>query len=251
MSTSRGPRAARVLLACSLITALGLSFPLGAQAAGTGDDPRPIEDVLTPAEAAKKARLEEDTPKGTSGGDIGIMIVDAPYKYLYTPSHLQETDYWCGPATVQVIHDYSGTPQSQATYAASMGTTQQDGTIFSLLDDCLRKYTGRSYYYYGNLTESGFNTRVSDSLLNHSYPLAADVYIYASVWPNYNYNHPGHIIPIEAFDWRNMTIRLNDVYSEVYYRSGGGDTFGHKTYSQAVVWNGVYNHFRRAVVSAP
>lgn len=250
MNSARKRPVAGVLLAIALVFILTVSSAAPVFAAGTGDDPTPTEDVLTPAEAARKARLESKTPQDGGTGEIGVMVVDAPYKYLYTPSHLQEKNYWCGPATVQVIHDYFGTPQSQQTYANWLGTGT-GGTDFSKVDDCLRAYTGRSYYYYGSLTQTGFNTRVSDSLLNHGYPLAADVNIYASVWPNYNYDHNGHIIPIEAFDWRYMTIRINDVYSEAYYRSGGGNTYGHKTYSQAVVWHGVYNHFRRAVVSAP
>ena len=230
-----------------------LSVPTFAFAAGTGDNPTLTEDVLTPAEAAKKARLEAQPigrPSDGGSGDIAPAVVDAPYKFLYTPSHKQERTYWCGPATVQVIDDYIGAFNAQSTYASYMGTTQ-DGTDFTLVDDALRNYSGKSYYYYGNLTESGFNTKVSDTLMNHLQPLAADVNIVASVWPNYNYNHSGHIIPIEAFDWRYMTIRINDVYNEADNYSGGGNTYGHTTYSQSVIWNGVYNHFRRAVVSAP
>lgn len=183
-------------------------------------------------------------------GEIQPLIVDAPYQYLYTPSHKQERAYWCGPATVQVIDDYLGTHTSQQTYANYMGTTPA-GTDFSKVDDALRNYTTSTYYYYGSLTESRFNTKVKDTLDNHLIPLAADVKIYASVWPNYNYDHSGHIIPLEAFDWRYMTIRINDVYNEADTYSNGGQTYGHKTYGQYVVWNGVYNHFRRAVVSPP
>ena len=85
--------------------------------------------------------------------------------------------------------------------------------------------------------------------MNHGMPLAADLNIIASIWPNYVRDHPGHIVPIEAFDWRVWKIRLNDVFDES--DTGGGFTFGHITYDRATVWNGVYNHFRRAVVSAP
>ena len=44
---------------------------------------------------------------------------------------------------------------------------------------------------------------------------------------------------------------MNDVFNEADYYSNGGSTYGHVTYDRSVVWNGVYNHFRRAVVSAP
>ena len=227
-----------------------------AHAAGTGDDPTPTADVLARREAAVKARLERDTirsPGSLSSSSEGIvtpLALDVPYRYLYTPSHKQQTSYWCGPATCQVIDDYHGAYAAQRTYASYMKTTSA-GTDFSLVDDCLRRFTGKPYYYYGALSESAFNVRISDSLMNHGMPLAADVKIIASVWPYYSYNHAGHIVPIEAFDWRYGTVRLNDVFDEHDYYALGGATFGHTTYDRAVVWNGVYNHFRRAVVSAP
>ena len=175
-------------------------------------------------------------------------MADVPYRYLWTPSHEQERNYWCGPATCQVIDHYFGSYVPQSTYGAFMGTTS-NGTDFTKVDDCLRQFTGKAYYFYGALTESSFYYRVADSLMNHGMPLAADLNIIASVWPNYLRDHPGHIVPIEAFDWRVWKIRLNDVYDES--DTGGGFTFGHVTYDKATVWNGVYNHFRRAVVSAP
>ena len=243
-----------IALLCLAAIALAATGTL-AHAAGTGDDPTPTADVLTKQEAAAKARLENEKVRPADkngGGAVGpsAMIIDAPYGYTYTPSHKQETTYWCGPATCQVIDHFFGSYVSQSTYAKFMGTTT-GGTDFSLVDDCLRHYTGKPYYYYGGLTESGFTSRVSNSIKNHGMPLAADLRIIASIWPNYNFNHAGHIVPIEAFDWRTGTIRLNDVFNEADIYSGGGATFGHRTYDYSVVWNGVYNHFRRAVVSAP
>ena len=243
-------QAALAIAAIVACVAVALAIPSFAFGAGTGDDPTPTADILSPHEAAKKARLELDEKTPAKPGGVTPMITDAPYRYLYTPSHKQETGYWCGPATCQVIDDYHGAYVSQTTYARAMGTSSA-GTDFTRVDDCLRAYTSKPYYYYGGLTDSGFLSRVSDSILNHTMPLAADLKILASVWPNYNYNHDGHIVPIEGFDWRFGTIRLNDVFNEADYYGGGGSTFGHATYDWPVVWNGVYNHFRRAVVSAP
>lgn len=192
--------------------------------------------------------LLERSTSGRAKDGIGTYALDGPYRYLWTPSHKQERNYWCGPATSQIIDHYFGTYVSQSTYADFMGTSTA-GSDFSLMDDCLRHYTGKSYYYYGSLTDSAFGSRVLDSIMNHGMPVAADVNIIASIWPNYVRDHPGHIVPIEAFDWRYSTLRLNDPFNEG--DTGGGTTFGHTTYDRAVVWNGVYNHFRRAVVSAP
>lgn len=249
-------RPARALFALFCLAALALAASTAAaHASGTGDSPKRTSDVLSDAQAATKARLEADTRAAsagpdTAGRDAPRRIIEAPYAYLYTPSHEQQTGYWCGPATCQVIDHHLGSYATQRTYANYMGTTGA-GTDFTLVDDCLRAYTGRPYYYYGGLSESGFTSRVSDTLMNHRMPLATDLNILASVWPNYNFDHAGHIVPIEAFDWRYNTIRLNDVFDESAYYPGGGPTLGHRTYDRAIVWNGVYNHFRRAVVSAP
>lgn len=236
------------------LAALLCVVPRVSYAAGTGDDPKAVPDVLTAREAATKAGLEQQTQqwlvRGTRKGAAAPTSADAPYRYLYTPSHEQQRSYYCGPATVQVIVDYFTSPPSQDAIATYLGTTTS-GTSFSKVDDALRHYTGRSYYYYDSNTGSSFNARVLDTLLNHSQPFAADVRIDADVWPHYAYDHDGHIIPIEAFDWRSNAIRINDVYDEEGSRSGGGDTFGHTTYSRDVIWAGVYSHPQRALVCAP
>jgi peptidoglycan/xylan/chitin deacetylase (PgdA/CDA1 family) len=151
---------------------------------------------------------------------------------------------------VQVIDDYLGSHTSQSRYASYLGTTRR-GTDFSRIDDALRRYTGRSYYYYGGLDRSGFYFRVEHSIKVHRQPVAADVRIIASIWPYYERDHAGHMLPIEAFDWRYGRIRVNDVYDERDYHSGGGATFGHRWYPARVVWDGVWRHFRRALVTAP
>lgn len=252
-----GLRRTRMLaLSLCLIAAVWASIATNAFAAGTGDDPTPTEDVLTRAEAAQKARLERETDalltkRGKKpDSEITPLVVDAPYRYLYTPSHKQETDSWCGPATCQVIDHYFGSYLTQSGYKDFLGTSDS-GTDFSRVDDCLRYYTLKPYYYYGGLTEYGLYARISDSIMNHGMPLAVDVSIIASMWPNYNHSHSGHIVPLEAFDWRAGYVRLNDVYNEADWYADGGYTFGHTSYDRSVIWNGVYSHFRRAVVSAP
>lgn len=82
---------------------------------------------------------------------------------LYALSHEQETTYWCGPATVQVVHDWWGTPVSQQTYATQMGTTQH-GTDFTVVDDELRFRTGKSYYWRAVATATDFYSRIQYSI---------------------------------------------------------------------------------------
>jgi hypothetical protein len=240
----------RLLVALLAVTMLA-ALPAVALAAGTGDYPNPAPDKLTPRETARKAALArtEERARRSSPGGIAALAMDAPYRFLWTTTHLQEHDHYCGPATVQEIVDYFGNPGTQDAFAKYMGTTDQ-GTSFTLVDDALRYYTGKGYYYARDLTSSAFNYKVADTIGNHGWPLAADVRIDAAVWPNYVYSHDGHIICLEGFDWRYNTIRLNDVYNEASYRSGGGSTGGHVTYNRNTVWAGVYAHAQRAVVAA-
>ncbi|HDP69755.1 MAG TPA: hypothetical protein ENN38_02975 [Actinobacteria bacterium] len=78
--------------------------------------------------------------------------------------------------------------------------------------------------------------------------MATDVNIIGTTWNYYIYDHGGHIIPIEGFDSATSIVRINDPYNEAYWRSGGGQTYGHKAYPRAQVWNGIYLHFRKAVI---
>lgn len=241
------------LLAATLVQ------PSAARAEGTGDLSNPPPDRLTPTEASRRRSLESLYPKEASGAKtaaVGAASVSAAYmepdlyRFIWTTTHPQERSFWCGPATVQVLDDYFGTHVSQATLATWLGTTSA-GTAFTLVDDALRHFTGKAYYYYGGLTESNLWVRIQHSLLDHAQPLAIDVRILASVWPNYNFDHAGHITVLEGFDWRHSIVRLNDVYSEKYWRTGGGDTLGHKNYARSVIWDGIYRHPQRAVVAAP
>jgi Peptidase_C39 like family len=238
-----------------------LVMPAVARAAGTGDASDPAPDVLTTAEA--KARAQDEAryeawrssatsagiaPASKARGRISALIVDGPYYYTWTPSHAQERTYWCGPATCQIIADYWGGCPSQLDLSQHLGTTT-GGTDFTKVDDVLRAFTGKQYWYYGGIgSESSFLSYVGYGITSKHYPIVTDVHIHASVWPYYNYDHAGHIIPLEAYDSRYGTIRINDPYRESGWRAGGGNTFGHTTYSHDVIWNGVYNHFLRAVI---
>jgi hypothetical protein len=253
----RGFRPRLVLLAavCALLV-----LPSVARAAGTGDAPHPAPDTLTASEANAKAedqaryeawaRSRDDTASvpGRNANRIAPQIVDGPYYYMWTPSHAQERSYWCGPATCQIVTDYWTTCPSQLTLAQHLGTTT-NGTDFTKADDVLREFTGKQYWYYGGISsESSFLSYVGYGITSKHYPIVADVHIHHGVWPYYNFDHDGHIIPLEAYDSRYGTIRINDPYNESYWRVGGGNTFGHTTYSHDVIYNGVSNHFLHAVI---
>lgn len=244
--------AAAAVLCCALLAGADV-----AHGEGTGDHPSPEPDILTRSEEAARRRAEDDRggrPRRGGTGDVAAAVtglaIDEPYCFLWTPSHEQERPYWCGPATVQVIDDYFGPCASQLTIASWLGTDLY-GTMFTRVDDALRCFAGQAYYYYGGLSYSQVLSRIEHSLHDHRLPLALDVRISGARWPNYVYDHTGHIVPCEGFSWLNGTVRLNDVYQECRWRMKGGETFGHRVYPSDLVADAVCSHPQRAVVSAP
>ena len=197
--------------------------------------------------------------------------IGVPFYYITTPSHRQQTGYWCGPATVEIIDDYWGDmvhPDPDTEYERQRVYAEysfngvklcpdSNGTNYSLLDNCLRHYTGKQYYYYGGVrTASGFFNRVQYGLYVKHSPESLLVHIDPADhpdWSPYVYMHVGHIVVAEAFDWHvaadgHRTIRLNDPYNEADGYRGGGDTYGHHVYHRTVLWHGVAETAARAMV---
>jgi hypothetical protein len=237
-----------------------LTFNGVALAEGTG-----VNLTATPpppsASEAKAWAVEEARYQSWLAGQSQVVtpnIIDAPHYYLSTPSHKQSKTYYCGPATCQIIDDYWHAPQTQAAYAAKYGMcTTTAGTNYYLMDDVLRYYTGKSsynYYDYNSVTSATqVYSRTEYALGSKHFPLSYLVKVDGSTWANYVYDHSGHIICGEGFDWRYNHISINDPYPEndpappngVGRGSSGGDTYGHNTYSRGTIANGVlalYTH---------
>lgn len=238
----------RLIMGC-LAFAFALA-PAGAYAAGTGDDP--TETVYKPNRADRSAEREyqawlRGSNAGSTGG-VSTALIEAPYKYFYTPTHAQETNYWCGPATTQIIDDYWGPTISQAEIARMLGTTTA-GTVFTNIAPVLTRLTGISYVVSPKMyTANDVVSRIQFGLLSRGHPAAADVRIRGVVWNNYVYDHSGHIVPIEGFDWRYNTVRINDPYNEASWKAGGGSTLGHRTYPVSQIQDGILNHFQKVLV---
>lgn len=235
----------------ALAVAMAIAVFAGATpalAAGTGDSPRRTKDKAT----AEALAAEQDyqvwlADKETPSGGVSIQAIIAPYKSFWTPSHAQEKSYFCGPASVQIIDDYWGAPASQKLIALYLGTTKA-GTDFSRVDDALRFFAGRNYVYRTCTSMYDFYSAVEYGMLKRGNPIVADVKINGALWDNYIYSHAGHIVPIEAFDWRWNTLRLNDPYDESFWCADGGKTFGHRLYPKDQIATGVMSHFRTAIV---
>jgi hypothetical protein len=178
------------------------------------------------------------------------QAIDAPYEYLWTPSHRQANAWYCGPATCQIIDHYFGSYASQEVYARHLGTSR-DGTIFPRLDDTLTFFTGMTWSYHAGIrTATAFYEHVADALEEKRRPMAIDIRIEPDRMNNYNLFHAGHILPLEAYDWREgrMLVRVNDPYNEADYHATGGQTFGHKTYPRTQIAYAVTSSDRPDVI---
>lgn len=257
-------RYTRVTLASAIALCLALVVPGLAHGAGTGDDPRRTNDVLTVEQskqkaaddawfaswkAAKTIRTSSALRRAGKTASIRPLLIDGPNASFWTPSHRQERPYWCGPATCQIITHYWGRLVPQWAFAQYMGTTTA-GTDFTKVDDALRYYSFKSYWYTGGVTTFNvFMDMCEFGMGEKRYPIVANVRIEADRWPFYEFDHAGHIVPIEMFD-ESITpyrVRLNDPYDEEFF-AGGGNTFGHTTYPAYVVARGVNIHWRQAMV---
>lgn len=174
--TTRG-RAGLAGAVVSVLLGLLIAVP-AARAEGTGVNFTALDAPVTiPAKEARLLAAEEAACQkwlAERGGDgsVTIQAVDTPCYCLLTPSHKQKNGYYCGPATCQIIDDCWGDCVSQDEYAARYGMCpDSNGTIYSLMDDVLRYYTGKKYNYYSGINSSDdFYNRVQYGLYTKHYP---------------------------------------------------------------------------------
>jgi type II secretory pathway pseudopilin PulG len=243
-------RITRTITTVAIALAL-IAQPVAALAAGTGDDSRLTSNVTGALDTATEQEYREWLASQQLEGSslMTPLIIDAPFKYFWTPSHMQEKNYYCGPATVQIIDDYWGTPATQAEIARYLGTDSTKSTDFSKVDDAINHFAGQDYVYYGPCkSSSDFYSRVQYGLATRLHPMAIDIRISGSLMDYYVFDHLGHIVPLEAFDWRSNIVRLNDPYNERDWRPGGGSTGGHKVYPKSQIATALMSHARKAVI---
>ena len=252
----------RIFVAMLTVFMWATWLPSAALAEGTGVDFAPLIDPppLAPKEARLLAEQEAAYQEWLACQDdsASIEAIDAPYYYLWTPSHKQANGYYCGPATCQIIDDYWGNYVSQATYAAKYSMCpSSNGTVYNVMDDVLRYYTGKTYNYYGGISSSDtFYLKVQYGLETKHYPESVLVRINPTAheqWEPYEYYHSGHIVCLEAFDWRvdaegYRTVRFNDPFNEADYYSSGGATYGHHKYPRVTVWYGLDETVSNAMI---
>ncbi len=113
--------------------------------------------------------------------------------YLDVPMYYQETDYYCGPASVKMIIDYlMGEKLSQDFLAKQMGTKGPTaGTPPRRIMEFLRRYTGEPFSEY-----PGFSHSLIEKNIRYGFPVIARVKTsYLSGWKGAY----GHYIVIKGF----------------------------------------------------
>ena len=95
-------------------------------------------------------------------------------KFLSVPVFRQETKYWCGPASVQMIVKYkTGKKVSQSTLASYMNTNKS-GTYVYQIARGLNKYTSSNFYGYKTVYQKGIYEATKESV-NKNYPIVGNV----------------------------------------------------------------------------
>lgn len=158
-------------------------------------------------------------------------------KSLNVSTCVQETTYYCGPATVQEVLKFYGVNKSQKTLASDLGTTT-DGTAMSRIPRVLNKYQKkRTYKYYNYSSKADFEKKVLLSVAN-GYPVVIDIRTtnYKTQW---GYSTKGHFMCISGFNTSKNTLTVNDPHYKYY---------GKKTYSADLVYNVVNAHPNKAII---
>jgi hypothetical protein len=243
------------LLALFIVSTASLLLPSPALAGDAMVDDTTLPDI--PADAkAYFDRCEAQFQKWlASKPEIVPMMIDAPYKTLVTTSHKQIRNDYCGPATMAIIdHFLRGSTKhwSQNEWAAfkyngSPLWTDADGAFMWVMAMGLKEQTGKTYTY----TSGNTMTQVYDRTrygIDRGRPVAYGLRIYQDDWPYYNFYHAGHIVCGRGYDWRIGNIQLDDPYPENEYQTGGGDTYGFKTYAKSVVAGGVTASTNKQVI---
>ena len=153
----------------------------------------------------------------------------------------QQTNFWCGPASGEMIlrrigptRSVAGIPLSQAALASDryMETNKYGRTAFaySMFAKGMNAWRGKNQYARmkaPNTTQ--FRDRVAKSFKSTGRPVVVDTQEWA--WgPHYN-GHPrvsfSHLLPVEGYNQKTDTILMLDSASYYYYGTGAKNQFSH------------------------
>lgn len=102
-------------------------------------------------------------------------LVSGSYKKLNVPDYFQETYYYCGPATAQILLEYvTNKKYSQNELANYMNVTESSGANISSLTRTINDYIGTNMYKTVHKNDISFSYGLSYSI-DKDYPVIIHV----------------------------------------------------------------------------
>lgn len=159
------------------------------------------------------------------------------YVTLPVTRYEQETNYYCGPATVnQVVCYVTGTYRQQSFYATELGTTTA-GTDMTRITGVLNEYIYEDHYVYSSIgTRSEWLEKIRYSL-DCNRPAVLDINTEDTTL-GFPYTSEGHFVNVSGYDGSSGTVRITDP----------NDPNGNVWYPIRNLYAANNNHFRKAII---
>lgn len=208
-----------ICLIFSLITPLFL-FDISAEDVNT------LETLTVPSERVNEEYVEEVallSAKIESYIKTKSVARSTSGKQLSVPLYQQANDFYCGPASVQMVLRYlTGTTYAQSTLANSMNTSRNGGTYVYCITDELNSRTSSGNYQHLQTYNVSFSNGLVYSI-DKNKPVIC--HVMTGALPNYNYSvNTGHYIVATGYyvaysgSSGAATCKYNDPhYDDNYY----------------------------------
>lgn len=148
-----------------------------------------MEDIAQLKTEIENAEYEDNA--GSISADPCIAYPIVKHNELDVPLYMQNTKYYCGPASVQMVLAYLGENVTQDTLAQQMNTQSSGGTYVYKIRDCLNNYLGSGTYKYVLTSEISFVNGMKYSI-DKNFPVIC--HIRTGALPIYNGRDSGHYV---------------------------------------------------------
>lgn len=155
---------------------------------GFGNPPDNIEEENREKNQNKLQDLEVNSLE-----EISPMSYSTEERYLSVPVYAQDTDYYCGPACIQMVAmQRTGSYFYQNYIADNVGTTPSIGTYVFRMAKGLNYWCSDSFYSYETIDKTPIETAVKSSV-NQNYPVVANV-MTKTLDSNYSFNSEHYVV---------------------------------------------------------
>lgn len=186
--------------------------------------------------------IENFNDFGNREGLTPYYVPETFERYLHVPMYFQKTNYWCGPASVEMIIDfYRGSVYNQETYASYMGTTT-NGTDIGQIQRALNNY--QSQYHYDIRYVGNFQAMIDKAYysIRHGAPFIANINTNSlynqGLWA---YPTNGHYIVVRSIYYDRNTERFTGHVNDPW-------KVGKCTKTYQTLYQSVANHWNSSIV---